>query len=112
MKKFKALLIVLLIITPFLFLDASGSSASLTNPIGYNSLEELVSALISFVRMIAIALAPLLFIIAAFYYLTAGADPENVTKAKKIITWTIIGLAIVLIAEGISILVKNVLTIT
>ncbi len=103
MKKYKIALILLLIV-PFLV-----SAVTIENPLSYNTFDDLVAGLISFVTIVGIAVAPILFIIAGFYYLTAGGNPANVEKAKSIFTWTVIGLAIILLASSISYLVKNIL---
>lgn len=81
----------------------------LTNPLQFGSLEELIEGLINFIFWVAIALAPLMIIIAAFYFLTSGGDPERVRTAKKIIFWTVIGVTIVFLAKGIIYVVRQVI---
>jgi len=42
-----------------------------------------------------------MIMIAAFFLLTAAGNPQRVDKAKQIILWTVIGLAIILLAKGL-----------
>lgn len=70
-------------------------------PFGTKSFEELIDAIINFIFWVAMALVPIMIIIAAFYFLTSGGDPEKVKTAKKIILYTIIGLIIVFLGKGI-----------
>lgn len=98
-----------IILLTLLFFPLIVSGVTIENPISYGTLGEVVSALVNFVLLVSIPLTAILFIIAGFYYLTAGANPENVKKAKNLIVWTIIGLAIILVSGGISTLIKNIL---
>lgn len=106
MRKIKTLLISFLLLLPFVV-----KGATIQNPIGFDTLGELATALIDFALLITIPISGVLFLIAAFYYLSAGANPENVNKAKSIIVWTIVGIVIILIAGGISALIKNILQV-
>ncbi|MBZ9569722.1 PKD domain-containing protein, partial [Patescibacteria group bacterium] len=71
--------------------------------------EELINAIVDFITWVALAIAPIAIIIAAFYFLTSGGDPEKVRKAKKIILFTVIGLIIILLARGITGLIRQIL---
>jgi uncharacterized membrane protein len=46
---------------------------------------------------------------AAFLFLSAGGDAEKVTKAKKMLLYAVIAAAIVLLANGIDVIVTNLL---
>jgi len=70
-------------------------------PFETKSFEELIDAIADFIFWAAMAIAPILIIVAAFYFLTSGGDPEKVKTAKRIIFWTFIGLIIVLLGKGI-----------
>lgn len=107
MKKIKTLLLIVFLLFPFV-----AQGVTIENPLtGFGTLEEIATALINFAIIVAIPISSILFIIAAFFYLTAGANPENVNKAKSIIVWTIIGLSIILVAGGISALIRNILSL-
>ena len=82
------------------------------NPITATSVQAVISAIGIWLYAIAFALVPIMILIGAFYLLTAAGDPEKINTGRKIITWTIVGLAIVIISTGISELIKNLLETT
>jgi NADH:ubiquinone oxidoreductase subunit 4 (subunit M) len=69
----------------------------------------LLDAIYNFIFWVAIALVPIMIIVAAYFFLTSGGDPEKVRTAKRIIFWTFIGLIIVLLGEGIIAVIKQLL---
>ena len=90
-----------LILGFFLFPLFTNSQVTIENPLKYNKFEDLVNALINFIFVIGIAVAPIMVLIAGFNLLTAGGDPKKVDTAKKILLYTAIGLAIILMAKGL-----------
>jgi hypothetical protein len=85
------------------------SGIGFENPITATSVQDVISTIGIWLYGIAFALVPIMILIGAFYLLTAAGDPEKINTGKKIITWTIIGLGIVIISFGISDLMKNLL---
>jgi len=81
------------------------------NPLEADTFAELVDSLVNIIFMLAMAIAPLMIIIAGFYFVTAAGEPARITTAKQIIFWTLIGLLIVLCAKGIIALFNEVLGI-
>jgi hypothetical protein len=71
--------------------------------------EELIEKLIDFIFWVAVVIAPLMIVIAGFYFLTAAGNPERVSTAKKIIFWSVVGFVIVLLAKGIISMIKQIL---
>jgi hypothetical protein len=65
------------------------------------SFQELLDAIYNFIFWVAIAIVPIMVIVAAYFFLTSGGDPEKIRTAKKIIFWTFIGLIIVLLGKGV-----------
>ena len=57
--------------------------------------KKLTENIINFIFWVAIAIVPIIIIVAAFYFLTSGGDPEKIRTAKKIILYTFIGLFII-----------------
>lgn len=78
-------------------------------PIEYNSVEEVIGAIVDWVYRIALVLAPLMIMIGGFYLITAAGDPERVNTGKKIITWTIVGIVVVLLATSVKLVLENIL---
>ncbi|MCK4520866.1 hypothetical protein KAT95_03345 [Candidatus Parcubacteria bacterium] len=83
-------------------------SICIDNPITSTSFEDLVNSIVNFIFMLAIAIAPIMFIIAGFAFITAAGDPAKVQKAKDIALWTAIGLMVVLMAYGIINVIKEI----
>ena len=101
--------IVLLIIL-FYFLTPSLTGAQkIPNPLKAESFEELIENLIDFTFWVAVAIAPIMIIVAGVYFLTSAGNPDKVRTAKSIIFWTIVGFAIVLLAKGIISMVREVI---
>jgi len=78
-------------------------------PTKYKSIQELIDAIAKWVYWTALALAPLMIIIGAFYLITASGDPDRVNTGRKIITWTIVGIAVVLLAASLIPVIKEIL---
>jgi len=103
---FKKILLIFL----FSFLiPLSTAAITFGPPLGYPTFEELINSIINFIFWVAMAIAPIMIIIAAFYFLTSAGDPEKVRTAKRIILFTFIGLIIVLSGRGIVALVEQIL---
>ncbi len=79
------------------------------NPIGYDTFGDLMHAIVSFIRNVALMIAPIIFIIAGLMYYFAGGDPEKAKKATDTIKWTLLGLVIILIANGITAVIKDIM---
>jgi len=73
------------------------------------SIEEIINVIVNFIFWTALALVPIMIILAAFYFLTSGGNPEKINTAKRIIFWTLIGLLIVLLAKGIPSIIRQIL---
>ncbi len=77
------------------------------NPLKCQDLFCAINALINFLFVLAMALGPLLIIYAAFLILTAAGNAEQINKAKTIIIWTLVALAIVLLAKGLPAVIQG-----
>jgi len=71
------------------------------NPLEAESFEDLLNAVVNFIFYVTIVIAPLMIMIAGFFFLTAGGNPLRIDTARRIILWTVIGLSIVLFAKGL-----------
>ena len=80
----------------------------LDNPLKAGSFQDLIDALIKIIFDLALAVAPIMIIVAGFYFVTAAGNPAQITTAKQIILWTLIGLLIVISARGIIVLFQQV----
>ena len=101
--------IIFSILLFFLLIPLFTKAITFENPFETKSFEELIDVVINFIFWAAMAIAPIMIIVAAFYFLTSGGNPEKVNIAKKIILFTFIGLFIVLLGRGIVAIIKQVL---
>ena len=115
-KYFPFLIIGALTINLVLFFNIEISQAAcppnaicIDNPLNASTTEELVNDIIGFIFWVAVAVAPIMFLVAGFYFITAGGDPKRVGTAKTIMIYTAIGLAIVLLARALVSVLKSVL---
>ena len=103
MRKYLSLILLIVVLTPI-----TVEAVTIDNPLAADSFWELIDALIDFIFYLAIAIAPIMFIIAGFYFITAAGEPEKIQTAKKMILWTLIGLLIVFCAKGIIVLLGEI----
>ena len=88
-------------------LGNGGSPIGLINPLAADTLEEALNAFINFLFWLAMAVAPILIVYAGFLLLTAAGDPAKISKARQVITWTLVAVAIILFAKGLPALIKG-----
>ena len=74
---------------------------SLDNPLQSSNFEELITSLINIIWTLALIIAPLMIIVAGFYFVTAAGNPNQITIARQIILWTLIGFLVIASAIGI-----------
>ena len=70
-------------------------------PIPWTNFRDLLYAIIRVITYIALAVAPLMIIIAGVLFVTSGGNPQQIDTAKRLIIWTLIGLVVILLARGI-----------
>lgn len=61
------------------------------NPINFNSLPELIRELLRVAVTIAIPVVVIFIIYAGFLFVSARGSEQQITKAKSVLTWTVIG---------------------
>ncbi len=52
-------------------------------------------------------LVVLMAVVAGFFFITSAGDTEKLRKAKDILIWTMIGAAVILLANGLVAIVKQ-----
>ena len=85
----------------------NGGPFNLTNPLNADTLQEALNSFLNFLFFLAITLAPILIIYAAFLILTSGGDAAKINRGRQIILWTLIAVALVLFAKGFPALIKG-----
>lgn len=92
------------------FLDWNTAQAiEITNPLKYNTIEELIKKIVEFLQQLALVVTALVIVLAGFYFVTAAGEPAKVNQGKKMILYALIGLAIILMAQGIIELIEKVI---
>lgn len=89
--------------------SSSSSSTGIDNPITTDTFSELIDMIVNIFFYLALALTPLMIVIAGFNFLTAGGNPSKIETAKKIILYTVIGFAIILLSKAIIGFVQGIL---
>ena len=80
-------------------------------PTDSTSVQAVIKGISDWALDIGFVLAPLMLIVGAFYLMTASGDPDRINTGKKIITWTIIGIAILWMSTHLITLIKNILMV-
>jgi NADH:ubiquinone oxidoreductase subunit 4 (subunit M) len=104
MKKILPVLTFTALIIPVLAM-----AEGISNPLRAQSFKDLADTIINFIFWIAITIVPIMVIVAGFMFVTAGGSPQRVDTAKKMMLYTAIGFAIVLLAKGLISVLKSVI---
>ncbi len=107
-KRMKTHFLLICLLTVAFLAPLTVEGVEITNPLSYTSLTDLTYRIIDFLFYLALSVAPIMIIIAGFYFITATGDPQKIDTAKKIILWTLIGLLIVISAKGLIALFKDI----
>ena len=113
LKNFSLLIILILgfliIGWPLAEVKAQPPATSIPNPLDAETFAELINNIATWVFNIAIALATVMFLIGGFQFLVSAGNEEKVTKARKTMFWSAVGLAICLIGSGFTSLIRQLL---
>ena len=105
-----AICATLLIVIPLI---ASAAGIELKSPLSCDgkdcTLIDIIDKIINFIIWAGSGIAVIMLVWSAILYITSGASEEKVTKAKKNLMWTLIGLAILLAAKGIILVIQETL---
>lgn len=103
MKKILSSAISVLTLLPYSLYAASPAvTLAPPTPQGGATLQEFIDILITIVQWVATPMLVLCIIYAGYILVTAGGNETQITKAKVMIFWTLIGAAIVLGAHVIA----------
>ena len=102
-----------ILVGAFLFaafvLPVFAQSGNPENPLKFGSVGELINQIADFIIIVALPIATIMIIYAAFLFITAGGSEERVKKARQVIILAVVGIAILLIAKGAALVIKDVL---
>lgn len=103
----KGILLLLLANTLLLAPIAAVQGVEIPNPLRANDFNELVEGIINFIFNIALAVAPIMIIVAGFVFVTSGGDQRNIQRAKDIMIYTVAGLFVILISKGLITMIRS-----
>ena len=78
--------------------DSGSGTVTLENPLSYNTPQELVGGIISYLMGLVGILAVAALVYGGIMYMTSGGSEERVKQAKNIITYAIIGLVVAVLS--------------
>lgn len=84
---------------------------TLDNPLGSNDMgfEEILCKIGNWLIQIGAPIAVFMILVGAFFIMISGGEPDKLNKGKKIILWTVVGYAILVIGWGIAKIIANIL---
>jgi len=104
--------VLALALIPMLSLaQAPTAPGGIVSPI--NTVTDVRTVLESILRILYIiffVVAAIFIVLAAFQYLTAGGEEEKVEKAKKMLIYAVIAIAVALVATGVASVVRGLIT--
>ena len=89
--------------------SADAVELGLQNPLEADSFAELIEDIIEWVANIGILIAVGMIIYSGVLFMIAGGNDENITKARKTLTWSLVGLAILIMGRNWVTLVRSIL---
>lgn len=99
----------ILILVP-LFSQATG--IKIENPLGEGTtFSMLIYRIVDFIFNIALVFAPLMIVVAGFYFVTAAGEPARIQTAKNIIIWTLVGFIVILLSKGLIAMLREALQV-
>lgn len=90
---------------------ASGNTGgvSLFDPLAGKSFQDVVQSIAGGLATIALPIVGIMVLYGGFQLLTAGGDPEKYKSGKNTILYAVIGYAVILLANGIVLILRNLL---
>ncbi len=80
---------------------SSSESVRINNPLTSNTFFDLIGKLIDFAFYLSLGIAPIMIIIAGFYFITAQGEAQKIKLAREMIVWSLIGVLIIFSAKAI-----------
>jgi len=90
--------------------DTNGDTAGTPIISDLDELDSLVQKIVNWFSGFVLVVAVLFILVAAWTFLTAGGNPESVAKARQMLIYALIGIAVAVLAWGMEPLIRNILT--
>ena len=112
LRKFSLLSIQIFVLVLMLTVSFGvyGANNSLNNPIGTTDFTKLAESIIEWIVNIGILIAVFMIIYSGILFMISRGNDEDITKAKKALMWSLIGLAILIMGKTWITLIKSILS--
>jgi uncharacterized membrane protein len=102
MKKLTLKLIIsIILVVGFSMMAHSVLGQTIENYLKGDTITELIEKVTSFALNLVTPIVVLMSLYSAFLILTAAGDPKKITQGKQALTWTVVGLTVILISHGL-----------
>ena len=102
-------LIFFLLVILILGIGSQCLAITIPNPIKAETISELIKDIADLIFWVALAIVPFMIIIGGIMFIIAGGDPQKVGRAKSLLFWSAIGLAILLLAQAIAAVIETII---
>ena len=106
----KTILLSIVMIITFFSMSINIQAAQVDNPISTSNFNDLVEGILDWVLGIAGSVALLMIIAGGIMYATAAGNEEKLKAAKKVISYAILGVVIVILSYSIIKVLHGILT--
>ncbi|MDP3004099.1 MAG: TrbC/VirB2 family protein [Candidatus Azambacteria bacterium] len=92
--------------------NAIAQSVTIPNPLGSggSDIPTLIDTIATWLLGIGLTISTIIIIWAAFLFMTSGGSEKKVTQARQTLWYAIIGLVILLLAKGVTSIVRSFLS--
>lgn len=109
MHRLKRTSIALALVLATLAMAHVTTAVAITSPIQAKTFQDIVNGIVNFANSLLAPLSTLMVLIAGFLYMTGGNNPEKIKTAHRVLIWALVGIGVVLISNGITLIVKSVI---
>lgn len=95
-----------------LFSPALAFAATIQDPLGGKTFQDLITNVTRFANSLLAPLSALMILIAGFLYMTGGGNPEKIKTAHKMLIWALVGIGIVLLANAAGAIIRGILGVS
>lgn len=90
-------------------IDPPLNTTCICNPLTTTKLTDVVDRILNVLFFVALAVAPIMILVAGFRFITGGGNPETLKGARQMLIWTAVGFGIILLSKGIVLILRNVI---
>lgn len=87
------------------------TSLEFSNPLAAETFTELIQSIQTWLFYLAMPIAVIMIVVSGIIMMASGGDPGRFGKAKKMLLWAIVGLAMILIGEGFFKLIESIINL-